>query len=62
MHPLLIQAYSKNKFTVFKNDKFLGWIIGNGKEWEERPSNTWDNHLFESKAKAVRYLLATLKK
>lgn len=63
MNPLKIDLYrSPATYTAFAGSRFVGYIIAKGKQWEGRPANSWMPHLFTSKEKAKRYLMATLKK
>lgn len=41
---------------------FAGWIIKCENGWKGRPSNGWNPVDFETRTKAERYLIASIKK
>lgn len=64
-NPLRIEQYGakKNVFTAFTktSNKFVGWIKGIDTKYEAMPSNNWENIIFDTKQKAIRYLISSLK-
>ena len=61
-NPLKIELYrSPGTYTAFCGSRFVGYLIAKGKQWQAKPANPWKDHIFETRNKAERYLLATLK-